>query len=267
MDCASHDFQLGDLHCSLLKTGDGSYSLRYQSLQSNIPFWTEPMHSSQGAWSETLFVYSPALHDSLHNVSATEVWNVTSIGLGLGYNELLCAALALNNKRPVDKVKLHSYESEAALKRAFRLYFSQAGDASKSDLPEEMVCAYQHTLDLVCETHSLPESAFRPYVRELLESRALEMHSAVSWEQLQKQQPAREPSHCLLFDAFSPESSPELWTESTLHALIGAYCGPACVFASYASRTSLKRALKAHGFKLLKSRGYAGKRERTFATR
>lgn len=225
------------------------------------------MHSSKGAWSETLFVYSPALLESLHFVTSADVWNVTSIGLGLGYNELLCAALALNNKRPVDNIKIHSYESEAALKRAFRLYFSQTADASTSDLPEEMVRAYQHTLGLVCETHSLPENAVRSYVRALLESGALELHSAVSWERLQTQQPAREPSQCLLFDAFSPESSPELWTESTLHALIGAYCGPSCVFASYASRTSLKRALKAHGFTLLKSSGYAGKRERTFAKR
>jgi tRNA U34 5-methylaminomethyl-2-thiouridine-forming methyltransferase MnmC len=58
-----------------------------------------------------------------------------------------------------------------------------------------------------------------------------------------------------------------LWNQDLLEAMIEFLAGPKCVFASYASRTVLKKALKKFGFKLEKRAGFAGKREATFAVR
>lgn len=258
------DFQLGHLNCSLLKTADGSFSLRYRSTLFKNEQWTEPMHSSKGAWSETLHVYLPALIESMALPLKTEPWKVASIGLGLGYNEILSAALAYKHGTSSDQLKIFSFESEHPLQLAFKTFLL---GSEQPIIPAPLTHAYENILDLVCSYLNLDTQSLMSYMRLLLESGSLELHGQVDTKLIVQPNKSVQQSHCVLFDAFSPESSPLLWEVQLLDAIVVRLCAPSCRFVSYASRTVLKRVLVSNGFRLSKKPGFAGKRECTFATR
>lgn len=222
------------------------------------------MHNSKGAWSETLHVYLPAIIGSHSIPRNDETWRVTSIGLGLGYNEILTAAWALKNERSPSHVKIFSFESQYPLRQAFEAFFCAT---MSNKLDTDLRHAYQHICQTVCAYLELNVSSLVAYIAALIESRALELHGALNLELIKNSNKAEYQSHCVLFDAFSPESSPDLWQINLLESIVNTYCSPSCYFASYASRTALKRILKSHSFNLQKSSGFAGKRERTFARR
>lgn len=62
------------------------------------------------------------------------------------------------------------------------------------------------------------------------------------------------------FDAFSPDSQPELWSESVFKALYE-HMNPSGILMTYSVKGIVKRALKAVGFKIEKIPGPIGKRE------
>jgi|GEM_PF-367453 len=285
-------FTLNKLDCLLIQTADGSYSLRYFLDEGRL---TEPMHSSKGAWSETLHIYYPALSRSLAGFSPHQAqWNVASIGLGLGYNEILAAALALKNNLKSDSLEIVSFESQAELRAAFVCFFreqqnssaspgefksqfSSASEFAKSksefakftnagDLPEVLRNTYQDIVEKVSLEVDVEARALRDFLAALLRQERLKLLPAFALST------PLQPSHmrsfnCILFDAFSPESSPDLWTMQVLDCLVSQLAALQCVFASYASRTILKKTLKREGFRLEKYAGFAGKRESTLAWR
>jgi hypothetical protein len=260
----STDFQLGHLDFSLLKTADGSFSLRYKLAHTDSATWTEPMHSSKGAWSETLHVYFPALVESMTLSQTTEPWKVASIGLGLGYNEILSAALAFKSGLSSDQLRIYSFESELPLQSAFRAFFS---GSDRTTVPVELKLAYDHITDLACSHLQVDKQELQTFIRRLLNSGSLELHGRMDSELLIRLDKNLYQSHCVLFDAFSPESSPLLWELDLLDAIVAQLCAPSSRFVSYASRTSLKRVLVSRGFQLSKKPGFAGKRECTCAAR
>ena len=79
-------------------TADGSPTLRLQG--------QEPMHSLQGALSETLYIYGPVIELALEQPEP----RLLSVGLGLGYNELLTMALSLRAEKTFSLVSLESEE-------------------------------------------------------------------------------------------------------------------------------------------------------------
>jgi hypothetical protein len=255
------DFTIGSLHCRLLPTADGSFSLCYGDTPDQL---TEPMHSSKGAWSETLLIYEPAMiaSISLRNQNSGP-WSVASVGLGLGYNEILAAGLSLQKKMPPSEVNIYSFESRPELRDAFRKHFTFS---EQSGIPSELAAVYDNITERTASRLALEPHALRQSVRDLILRSSLVLNGAV---QLGMSEKCELPSacQCILFDAFSPASSPDLWSESLLTALIVSLSGRNCVFSSYASRTVLKRILKKHGFILEKRSGFAGKRESTFAVR
>lgn len=255
-------FTLDDLECCLIETADGSDSLLYRTIAATE--WTEPMHSSKGAWSETLFVYEPALRESLGRIKNDETWCVASIGLGLGYNELICAALALKANLPSRQLKLISFESQMALRNAFVEVF---GRHHSKNLPQALLNAYERATSFICDFVGIPTTNFRTYVSELLTLNSLELQGAFDDASIFTGTHVNNLHGCVLFDAFSPESSPDLWTPDILMHLVDSLCGKNCIFASYASRTVLKKILRERGFTLEKFPGFAGKRERTYARR
>ncbi|MEY2987473.1 MAG: hypothetical protein RJB13_994 [Pseudomonadota bacterium] len=260
----AEDFQLGHLACSLLKTADGSYSLRYKSGCSDNAPWTEPMHSSKGAWSETLHVYFPALLESMALPQKTEPWKVASVGLGLGYNEILCSALGMKFGLRSDQLKVYSFESEQPLQSSFLTFFK---DSEKVSLPPALKFAYQNICDLVCSHLQLSQFELQSYITQLVDCGSLELHGRLDTEHFDRPEKNLFQSHCVLFDAFSPDSSPLLWKVELLESIVTELCAPSCRFVSYASRTALKRVLVSKGFQLSKTSGFAGKRECTFALR
>ncbi len=69
------------------------------------------------------------------------------------------------------------------------------------------------------------------------------------------------------FDAFSSKATPGLWNEEFLNQFLLRAPGKPCVFATYASTATLKKALKTAGFELKDQLGFGGKRESTRAYR
>ncbi|MEN9825451.1 MAG: hypothetical protein RI953_1196 [Pseudomonadota bacterium] len=255
------EFQIRELHCQLLETSDGSFSLRYSADHNQM---TEPMHSSKGAWSETLEIYEPALKASLLFLGPSQKWQVASIGLGLGYNEILAAGVAMAHRIEPEKISIVSFESRPELIEVFKTYFENAPPPDECCFLEDV---YADIVQRTAELLNLEQQQLRAFICSLISHNQLELRESLNLKSLQHLSSSPQLRGCILFDAFSPSSSPDLWNQDLLEAMIEFLAGPKCVFASYASRTVLKKALKKFGFKLEKRAGFAGKREATFAVR
>jgi len=255
-------FALDHLECNLIRTADGSPSLRYRSCTS--AHWTEPMHSSKGAWSETLHVYEPALARAFEHLPPGHTISIASIGLGLGYNELLSVAMSLRLGRRPEDIFIVSFESQPELRSAFEMKFRHNNTTL---LPPALNAAYDNILNQISAQFSLPSSTLQHYLDDVFCCQNFQMTGALETVSLENLSLPPERCHCVLFDAFSPDSSPDLWDEELLQQIVARLCASDCVFASYASRTGLKRILKNQGFILEKVSGFAGKRERTLAVR
>ncbi|MCJ8275588.1 MAG: hypothetical protein MJK18_02010, partial [Bdellovibrionales bacterium] len=89
----------------ILHTADGSPTL---SLSGG-----EKMHSMDGAFSESLFIYGSNVEKGLE----TKAPKVLSMGLGLGYNEIMSAAFFTS--KDVKNFRLCSFESVPELRNYF----------------------------------------------------------------------------------------------------------------------------------------------------
>jgi tRNA U34 5-methylaminomethyl-2-thiouridine-forming methyltransferase MnmC len=257
----AQDIMLGGLHCRILPTADGSFSLCYGQTPDDL---TEPMHSSKGAWSETMEIYEPALRRSLEFVQPDfGDWRVASIGLGLGYNEILSAGIALQQNFTKEKLKIISFESRPELRESFRTHFTLR---QSSDLNPALSRVYQNIVDRTANHLSLSTAEIYRFITELLINDRLVLKGSIQ-KDFVLESASLPTCSCILFDAFSPASSPDLWTEDILAALTETLADRRCVFVSYASRTLLKKVLRQKAFRLEKRSGFAGKRESTFAIR
>lgn len=70
----------------------------------------------------------------------------------------------------------------------------------------------------------------------------------------------------IFFDAFSPQTQPELWDENTLQRMYRAL-RPAGILVSYCAQGAFRRTLKKVGFAIEKLAGPPGKREMTRAVK
>jgi tRNA U34 5-methylaminomethyl-2-thiouridine-forming methyltransferase MnmC len=231
------------------------------------------MHSSHGALSESLHVYAPALELHLHHLNnaaaagATGV-SVCVVGLGLGYLEMITAALLLRYvKQPSDplfkNIHICSFESNTQLVHGITNWLS-----GMNSLLHEQIC--EGVAQAVPEVNT-----------EEIKSLLRELQRAGQWtilgrldESFTKQQRTKlgiAAFDVIFYDAYSPASSPELWQsdflESFLANQVSHGVNSRAVFASYASRTSLKQSLRRQGFILEPRRGFGSKRECTLAYR
>ena len=98
---------------SIITTKDESPTLRFKSKHAE-----ESMHSHGGAFSETLYIYA----EPFQHLKGSDL-SVLSIGLGLGYNEILSVCEYLN-QNPQKEFYLESYEKEEFLIEQFRNWSS-----------------------------------------------------------------------------------------------------------------------------------------------
>lgn len=252
--------RLDGLECRVLETLDGSFSLQYRREDNS---WTEPMHSSKGAWSESLFIYAPALQESMLMRSPQESWSVASVGLGLGYLEILTAGLALQSGRKALETKITSFESRSQLRFSF-LQFLESSAPSNTQISLDFV--YDDIVRRVAQHVSAEPRILKEHLQSMWKMGSLCFKEDLAQELMASEGKQAEHS-CLLFDAFSPDSSPDVWEENLLDGMMMNLCASNCIVVSYASRTVLKRVLKRNGFQLKKTEGFSGKRESTFARR
>jgi len=112
-------------------TEDGSLSARIGTPGAPLEDCSEAMHSLRGAFSETVYIYGTAIR-----LAAERGFNerVLSMGLGLGYVELLAAAIALHTGR---QVRGESFEIVPELRDYFRAWLDG------HELPADFREAYQ----------------------------------------------------------------------------------------------------------------------------
>jgi hypothetical protein len=221
------------------QTEDGSPTLRLG------PTW-EPMHALEGAFTETLYIYQPTIRNALN---ASETARVLSIGLGLGYNEILFACETI--KMNVRGAAIDSYESVEPLRTGFSQWIQNK--------PTELSSIYNDILSLYSKSYEISESTILQKLNSLYDTGTLRLYPTIdNTTPFQK-------SQGILFDAFSSKSSPELWTEEFLNSFLTIAADNVCFFSTYASQGNLNRALKNHNFNVEKKAGFGKKRESTFA--
>lgn len=229
-------------------TEDGSLSARIGAPGSPLEHCSEAMHSLRGAFSETVYIYGTAIE-----LAAKQGFDerVLSMGLGLGYVEMLATAIALKAGR---HVRGESFEIVPELRDYFRAWLEGC------ELPEDFGAAY----DAICARTE--ETIGATGVREALAA-AVRDGAWLLRDELGAETTFASKFGCICFDAFSSKSTPDLWSENFLGAFLQKTAAPDCVLSTYACTGALKRALKTSGFDVTIREGFSSKRDSTFAIR
>jgi tRNA U34 5-methylaminomethyl-2-thiouridine-forming methyltransferase MnmC len=255
-------------------TEDGSPTLRVGQGES--------MHHSGGAASESKYIYETALDFFYSKNRLPFDWNtflefkknkkledflvrysidpevshsiqVLSMGFGLGYNELIFAAWALQNKVDVEKLSLDSFELDTNLYLAFNEWLNLQDTAKETVYDQVLISLY-------------PEKVFHAMIKELLKTMLLNK----TWRQnmaMTTDSLSVEKYSVILYDAFSSKTNPELWSFEFLDKILKKHTQSHCVFSTYACKGELKRVLEANSFEFIKRQGFKGKRDASLAFR
>lgn len=231
-----------------ITTEDGSPSLRLGKTES----LSEAMHSLKGAFSETRYIYGTAISRAIEEGFEPRV---LSMGLGLGYVELLAAAHAASDSR-WKSFGGESFEIVAELRDYFLTWLDG------NDVPTEFRVTYDEIESLTGRALGLPDGAAK--------STLAEAHRDGRWRFRDALKPSTEfegKFGVICFDAFSSKTTPELWSEDFLTAFLSKTAAPGCVLSTYACTGALKRSLRGAGFDVTIREGFSSKRDSTFAVR
>ena len=229
-------------------TADGSPTLQFKRDDG----YGEKMHHSGGALSESLFVYQSALQRVLENNSTPRV---LSMGLGLGYNEIITCAHLRSQNTLSSATKIWSFEALPFLRDEFTAWLGGAFTA-------HLHTVYEDVLQRICAHFQIHAAELKNIMLNLKSLNQLQLRSAFPDD-------LHAVSECNLvyYDAYSKKMDAELWDEEILVQRLGACLSVNCVLATYAATGSLNRALKRLGFRLIPKPGFLGKRESTLAIR
>lgn len=232
----------------VLITRDGSPTLQSLAIETQ-----EIMHHSGGAYAETQLIYGEPLRQRFDQGQT----RVLSLGLGLGYNEILVACEAIKRNLPPEQVFLVSYESEDILKEKlmdFLLSFSNQTD--------EEFQTYKTILNFYLQNESFELAQIKKFLLELKEKNRWLLLGKFAPESL-----LSEKFNTILYDAFSAKTTPELWSEEFLNLVWRTNAADHCTVSTYACRSLLRKTLKENGFTVVEGPGFEGKRKNTIAMR
>ncbi|MCC7441161.1 MAG: hypothetical protein IT285_05995 [Bdellovibrionales bacterium] len=265
----------------VLRTGDGSPTVAHARPGASVP--GEPMHSSMGAWAETDYVYGHALRFALERG-----WprRLLVVGLGLGYVEARAAAIwaADTGGTPPRGTGAHprgatdtcilSFESDLFLREALPRWLA---DPTHTRVPEALRATYA---DVFAREGAAAAGQLRAFLAsgawrlvDALHERALtaETQHSVAFGAAAAGDPADTQQKVaftvIAFDAYSGNTSPDLWDEAFLGRFLDRFAAPECVLATYAFKGALRRALESRGFTVERRPGFGAKRECTLAWR
>jgi hypothetical protein len=238
-------------------TEDGSPTVRIElpSSISRPEGLSEAMHSLKGAFSETVYIYGTAIETCLERGFEPRI---LSMGLGLGYVEMLSTAMLCRHKQ-LERAEGESFEIIPELREWFTNWLFQE---TQKDLPSDFKKVYDEILLRTSLHTTVPAEEIRSALASLVREKRWRIRDALTAETT-----FRTNFGAICFDAFSSKSTPELWTEDFLKVFFDRACAPACVLSTYACTGALKRSLKAAGFELTIREGFSSKRDSTFAVR
>lgn len=231
-----------------VRTQDGSPSL-ITGYESGL---SEGMHHMGGAATESVYIYGSALESALK--AAPGIIRVMSLGLGLGYNELITAAISV--RYPSTKFEMVTFEIDKIL----------TGQFEKWLLNQELEAEWTEGFELVLSSVAKLCEQNPDKIKQTL----TDWFRKGQWQLLGGFPQCLDAEHCfdvVYYDAFSRKMDEELWQEAFLSQFLANHASPKCVFATYAATGNLKRALRAQKFQLQDRPGFSGKKESTFAIR
>lgn len=235
------DFQ--EIGFEIEKTKDESPTLR---LINGTERGGESMHHTGGALSETCLIYGQAL---THGFKLNPNPIIISLGLGLGYVEVLAAAHSLLHNS--SSFEILSYESVPGLRKLFQDFY----------LEEKKSATYQWILEGMARLYELDPLKLRHQIRNALQENRLKLCGDFT-----RERENLKSFDVFCYDAYSKKTSPELWDEISMSELFSRGSAKSCV-SSYASNGVLKRALAQAGYQVEVLEGFQGKRNRTWAYR
>ena len=240
-----------------------------------IDVFSESMHSLKGAFSETVYIYGTAIETCLKGLienstahSPLPAPRIFSLGLGLGYVEILAAALILKTAREFPGIRQtaggESFEIVPELRDWFGAWVlgNENSPSSSTPVPENFQQAYEDILGRTAEQTAISAPEILTQLREMILSERWKIRPALTTSTGFNQK-----FQCICFDAFSSKTSPDLWTEEFLTDFFNKVAADSCVLATYACTGALKRTLRSAGFELTIRQGFSSKRDSTFAVR
>ncbi len=225
------------------------------------------MHHFDGAAGESWYVYGAPLLQALklwsEKRNLERHFKVASIGLGLGYTEMLWALLKADLGRQAPQAKifefsLDSFEKVPSLQQSFQGWIAGINQPRSEfyDLAFQKLITPNTQLEIFS---SLEE--FKKHFQAEIKNETIHFYADLllfseikTW-------------NFICFDAFSKNTDQSLWNSDYLNCFLQSHAAKDCVFTTYAATTNLKRVLVKHGFMLIKRLGFSGKRECTLALR
>ncbi|HCL05509.1 MAG TPA: SAM-dependent methyltransferase [Chitinophagaceae bacterium] len=207
-------------------TADGSHTL-------SIPSMEVTYHSKHGAIQESNHVFIDAGLKYYTGLHPDQTIQILEIGFGTGLNCLLTAIYAREQKL---SIQYHGIDAFPLLTEEARS-LNHGQLLNNNDLFQQLhACSWNqlHTVDTCFQLHKHHTS--------------LELFSANGL------------FDCVYYDAFAPSAQPELWT-STIFSQLFSMLGPGGILVTYCSKSDVRRAMQAAGFRVTKIQGPHGKRE------
>lgn len=215
----------------ILVTEDGSKTLRNLSLN-------ETYHSSHGALQESKHIF---IQNGLAHFHTLDEVNIFEVGFGTGLNALLTFQYAEQNHQRIHYDTIEAYP--ITMEEVETLdYFSSIFSTQTVNVEIQL-----HQLSWE-ETHE---------ITPFFEIQKINNH-------LENFLPLVNYYHCIYFDAFSPESQPEMWDISILKKMFNTL-KIGGLLVTYCAKGQFKRDLKTVGFIVENIPGPPGKREMTLA--
>lgn len=207
-------------------TADGSHTLSIPSMQVTY-------HSKHGAIRESNHVFIDAGLKYAINHSPKASIHVLEMGFGSGLNCLLTAIYAIEQKQ---HVQYHTIESSPLL--AEEIKHLNHGDLLNNNTLFQQIhsCAWNNPVRMHQYFH-------------------LHKHHTNI-----QQFDANTLFDCIYYDAFAPSAQPELWTEAMFTSLLSLLATNG-ILVTYCSKSDVRRAMQAAGFRVTKIQGPPGKRE------
>lgn len=227
---------------SLQKTEDGSGTLYSRHFDQTY-------HSRNGALTESLHVFIGAgFHHRLSGGLTDQGLRILELGLGTGLNALLT---------------LQAWRDIPATERPPLSYAALEPHPLHGPLLEEMGTADDAGADRqdAARIHARPDALVHQVDWG---PRGTFIRYRSTWQQFAPNNKQR--FDLIYFDAFAPDSQPELWEEARFEEAF-ALLEPGGVLVTYCAKGAVRRALEAAGFTVERMPGPPGKREMLRATR
>jgi tRNA U34 5-methylaminomethyl-2-thiouridine-forming methyltransferase MnmC len=213
----------------IIRTVDGSYTLYSEQFGVNY-------RSSYGAVGESIHVFIAA--GLRFKSEVQQEISILEMGLGTGLNAFLTMLEAEKRSLAVSYTALEMYPVQQEEIQA--LHYPALLEAAEEDFQNIHRCDWEK-VNVLSETFTL-----------LKHHRSVECYcSPASFD-------------VIYFDAFAPQTQPELWTEDVFQNMYDSL-KPGGVLVTYCAQSEFKRRLKRVGFMVERLKGPLGKLEMTRA--